>query len=160
MEERQIRSMLASLIQRDRRRERGASVETVKKIVAEAVTTPSSGRWEYLASAETLAGTGETVSTEDAWFTVTPEVPTGKQPLLQVFLTGDADTHGGTVMVRKESGAQEITLAQIVFTADSGDVNYTPIVPAPITSTGSCQIRANTTTSAFTWTVKCVGYID
>jgi hypothetical protein len=107
-----------------------------------------------------LAGTGETEDTEDAWTTVDAGAPADAvYVLLQVLLDGDADTHGGEFWVRQANTEPETLMARIVFTSDSGDVNYAPIVIQKINGDGNIDYLADTTTSQFTWKLQRVGYI-
>lgn len=114
----------------------------------------------YEASGTVLAGTGESVSTENAWTTVVSGAPSGSRfAIIQFRMWSANDDAGGALLFRKESGAQEITAAVVRAdgTSDSDRDSY-PIVFVELTASGGFDYRANETAGDVGWSVRRLGY--
>lgn len=110
----------------------------------------------YESSRTTLAGTGETEATEDAWTTVASGVPSGARfAIIQFYVDGNADTKQGTVRWRTDSGSQDITAVELVedYQTKWGAPHF-----VQLTSSGQFDYIADTTAGAFTWKVYRLGY--
>jgi len=144
---------------RDRgNRNRGASVEQVKKIVSES-TAVSTGLPQYETAAEDIAT--QATGAEDAWTTVSAGAPTGaRMAIVQFEAYSNDDTDDYTISWRTENGAQEVKAMRIdpSATADSSDQNPIVWYFVPLTGTGQFDYNVTSTAGALNWTIRRLGY--
>lgn len=121
----------------------------------------SSSGFNLTISGATIAGTGESVSTEDAWTTVASGVADGARYVyVQCYMESTSDDAGGSISIRTSSGSLEI-FAVYVKNNGSSDADRTPVAAyiLPVTEGGNFDYIANSTHGSVDWWIKRLGYI-
>lgn len=109
---------------------------------------------------EVLAGTGEVVSTEDAWTTISAGVPEEATiGYIQFYMFSNDDDAGGTITFRSDDGDPEI-VAAIVRADGTSDADRASIAAyfIPLTD-GSFDYKADTTSGDAEWSIRRIGYL-
>jgi hypothetical protein len=107
-----------------------------------------------------LAGTGETISTEDAWTTISSGAPdNARYAIIQFYMYSNDDDAGGKITRRTASGSPEIE-AVIIRADGTSDADRAALAIhlVPLNE-GSFDYKADTTAGDARWQIRRIGYV-
>ena len=144
---------IASLVHRTRSN-RGLAKSQVEKIVEQKLAGNGFIEDVWYVTPQTLAGTGETVSTENAWTAVT--VPTDRPYAFIAFeVKATSDTDVGTLYFRDFRTGAEVDVATV--DADEDDAQPAPLYKVPLNG-GSFDYKFVSSAGSPDFRVRYMGY--